>query len=305
MDGPWLNALPDGDGRRQPRAVSRCLSDYRQQVLEVHSGRQDGSFYDACVSLTALRVAAAVLGAVSFGSRLLIDFWLKPMTWGIDSAWRATGIVAAGHILGLGLPLALYLLMALRLSRPASLRVDTDRREFRIPVSPATGGMQAIAAMILAGSFVFTEPVPGTGRIRLVEGALAVSIASVAVAAAVAAGLLLVNRPHLTLDRDGLTYQRWWRRERFDWDNLAPGGPPVPVKRFPRFLTLPLTAPPMFGWAPASAELPVDRLHADAAFLARVIRHYVEHPDSRAAIGTHDELTRLTSIAARPAVATR
>ena len=40
-------------------------------------------------------------------------------------------------------------------------------------------------------------------------------------------------------------------------------------------------------------SLPVGRVDVDPTFLTSVIRHYVEHPEHRAAIGTDTELARL------------
>jgi hypothetical protein len=49
-----------------------------------------------------------------------------------------------------------------------------------------------------------------------------------------------------------------------------------------------------------STGLPVGRLHIDPAFLAGTVRHYVEQPWHRPAIGTEAELDRLRSVLVPP-----
>jgi hypothetical protein len=83
------------------------------------------------------------------------------------------------------------------------------------------------------------------------------------------------------------------------------------VEREPRFfwsyqtlLRVYLNVPPTQGWYYRWKDLPVGRLQADPAFLAWTIRHYVEQPWHRPAIGTEAELTRLRSVLAPHPVAT-
>jgi hypothetical protein len=82
---------------------------------------------------------------------------------------------------------------------------------------------------------------------------------------------------------------------RLAWDRLAPLSPPPPAKRRPRNIKVYLNVPPLPGQYPFSEDLPAGWLHVDPAFLAAAVRHYVEHPEHRAAIGTAEELTRLRS----------
>jgi hypothetical protein len=85
----------------------------------------------------------------------------------------------------------------------------------------------------------------------------------------------------------------WTRSVR--WDELAPGGPIWPQPS--RLRSLLLHRIPVPG-APASVPMsaPVWRMYVDPGFLARVIRHYVEHADDRAGIGTEDGLRKLRQL---------
>ena len=59
----------------------------------------------------------------------------------------------------------------------------------------------------------------------------------------------------------------------------------------------------MYGEFRPTASIPVGWLYVDAAFLAAVIRHYVDHPENRDAIGTAQEHSRLQAVCGPAAVA--
>jgi hypothetical protein len=100
-----------------------------------------------------------------------------------------------------------------------------------------------------------------------------------------------MNRPRLTLDREGVTLQRPRGRLRVAWDELVPGGPPLPAKRNPEGLAVYRLA----AGVTAPVLLPAGRLHVDSAFLAHTIRYYTEHPEQRGSIGTQAGLDALRS----------
>ncbi|MEV6965875.1 hypothetical protein AB0M47_12245 [Hamadaea sp. NPDC051192] len=76
------------------------------------------------------------------------------------------------------------------------------------------------------------------------------------------------------------------------WTLLAPGGPLPPAKRA-RQIWLYVAGP--VRYTRYQVPLSVD---VEPAFLAYAIRHYVDHPAARAAIGTDAELERLRTVAA-------
>jgi hypothetical protein len=104
----------------------------------------------------------------------------------------------------------------------------------------------------IAGAFVQTERIAGEDRAQLVRipGMLALAIAVPAVVLGGIAVTLLLNRPHLTLDRDGITAQGLVRRTVLRWDRLLPGGPPPPPRRA---ASIPLLRSAAVAGTPSSA----------------------------------------------------
>ncbi|MFD6565196.1 hypothetical protein [Micromonospora profundi] len=226
--------------------------------------------------------------------RICTELWFKPVTWRIEPsglaflAWVAAQaacflLLAGGHAL---------LTRRVR-QRPATWEIAAGAESFVAPASPRWLGPWAILVGWLAAGAVFTERVPGEDRVRLAEipGALALSIAVPAIVLAVIAAVLLLDRPRLILDRTGISKQGLVRRTVIRWDQLLPGGPRPPARRTAN-LTL-LRQPTTPGRSPVPFSLPVGSLHVDPTFLADTIRHYVEHPEHRSAIGTEHELDRL------------
>jgi hypothetical protein len=95
----------------------------------------------------------------------------------------------------------------------------------------------------------------------------------------------------------------WWRggpgRRLVPWESLAPGGPPRPRTDAKR-LSLAVVRPELViqrGWTMGlgNRQAPALPLQVDVHlwFLADAIRWYAEHPEDRAAIGTHAEHDRL------------
>jgi hypothetical protein len=230
------------------------------------------------MSPTALRWVAVPLGLLGFALRQVVTFWLIPLTW---RAGFGLGLLllAIGLLVAVAIPFGIFALLYLPDRRPARLEVRDGR-----PTAPPSGvyaGSQAIMWMFLGGQLVLTERVPYGDSMRLAQIPFAWlgTTIGVGLASAVALAFLLIQRPILYLDPQGLTIKRLWGTTRIAWDEVVPGDPAPPLKQRPR--RLPVRLRGRYG-----VEIPVGWLHIDAAFLADTIRHYVEHPQERAAIGT-------------------
>jgi hypothetical protein len=259
------------------------------------------------MSPTAVRLSAIPLGLLAFASRLVMTFWVQPLGWHFDFGTEML-IILSGTVVSVGLIFGVFALLGAggRL-RPA--RFTLGEAGFVVPASPAYGGSMAIMLMFFSGGFVMSERVPNGDSMRLARFgfAMAASVVMVGLFWIAALAFLFMRRPRVYLDADGLTIRRVWRATRIAWDWLAPGGPPPPRGRWPRDLRVHLNGPLLWGQFPPSEVIPVGQLCVDPAFLAATIRHYVEHPEARAAIGTVEELARLQAQAepdrSRPASA--
>ncbi|MGK5445677.1 hypothetical protein ACSNN7_28175 [Micromonospora sp. URMC 105] len=79
--------------------------------------------------------------------RVGIEFWLKPLTWRIDSDAAALLAWAAGTAGSMLVPVAGYLLFTRAARRrPATYRLDPVNRRFTAPAAPAWSGPWAIGA---------------------------------------------------------------------------------------------------------------------------------------------------------------
>jgi hypothetical protein len=93
-------------------------------------------------------------------------------------------------------------------------------------------------------------------------------------------------------------------RRTIPWDALAPGGPAEPYPPAKRIFLA--TARPDLvvqrGWSlfHGTRQSPILILDRHAWLFARAIRHYVDEPAHRAAIGTSDEYDRLAAVLATP-----
>ncbi|MGK5445676.1 hypothetical protein ACSNN7_28170 [Micromonospora sp. URMC 105] len=146
----------------------------------------------------------------------------------------------------------------------------------------------------LAGGVLITERVPGEDRVRFFESGDALVWSVLAVVAVLVAVMLVLwdDRPRLILDESGMTLRGVGKGRTVRWDRLLPGGPPAPAGKV--FAALVLSEQPTSpAGRPVPRQLAVGPLHVDRAFLAATVRHYVEHPEHRSAIGTAPELERL------------
>jgi hypothetical protein len=236
------------------------------------------------MSAAALRWCAVPLGLLAFALRLANTLWWEPYTWRF-SPIVGTLLSVGVLIVLVGILFGVFALLSRGYRPPAAFGVGESG--FTVSPSVIFTSAQAIMWMFFGGGLIVTERVPNGNTMRLAEfsSGRVVSLLAVGVFVAVAAAFLVVRRPQLLLDSEGLTIRRLWSNTRLPWDELAPGGPLPPAKK-QRQLQLFRKPPPNYpNYVPAEA-IPVGRLDIDPAFLATAIRHYVEHPESRAAIGT-------------------
>ncbi|MCW3843506.1 hypothetical protein ONA70_25715, partial [Micromonospora yasonensis] len=100
----------------------------------------------------------------------------------------------------------------------------------------------------------------------------------------------------LRLRPDGLWWRSAFQSVHVPWPALAPDGPPRPDLQATH-LTLAYARPELVrrhGLRRRVDRIPVGRVHP--WFLTDVIRHYVAHPEHRAAIGTEEERRRLLGV---------
>ncbi|MET8084598.1 hypothetical protein [Micromonospora sp. NPDC005237] len=245
--------------------------------------------------LRAARLLIWPIAVVALALRVCAELWFKPVTWRIHPSGVAFLLWVAAQAACFLVPWAAYALFtrAIR-QRPATWEVDVGGRCLVAPASPRWIGPWSIVLGWLAGGFVQTERVPGEDRLRLADdpGTVALSIGVPVLVMGGVAAILLMNRPLLALDRDGITVRGIIRRTFLPWDRLLAGGPKPPARGAANLSLMRLPATPG-GRAPVGYPLPIARLHVDPTFLAHTIRHYVEHPEHRPAIGTADERERL------------
>lgn len=236
------------------------------------------------MSPTALRLWAIPLGLFAFALRVATAYWVEPLGSRLD--WGTTLlVVAAAGLASAFIPYGILLALGgARRRRPASFTVSEGR--LCVPPWPTYAASMAILWMYLSGGFVptWTKDYDLTLADRLPAIVGSAILAGLMWAGALV--FLLVQRPQLLLDPDGLTIRRLWRRTRIRWDDIAAGSPAPPTKRSPHQLKIQLQGPAVFGTFTPSEDIPVGLLHIDPSFLAVAIRHYVEHPDERATIGT-------------------
>lgn len=173
--------------------------------------------------------------------------------WPVHSA-AGLGALAASVVV----PLACYVVIARR--RPSGLVVDVDRRRF-VAKSGVSVGVAGIVAGWAIGGFARD------------------SVIVTAVVLAFLAGALLRDRPMMVFEPDGFELLNLFGGVRAGWDELAPGHPQAPAAPGPAILL----ARRADG---RTLKLPVAGILPGPAFLARVIRTYVEDPAARDTIGT-------------------
>lgn len=255
------------------------------------------------MSATALRLATIPLALSAFGLRLAVTFWWMPLTWRITSPAQSIVLTLAGSLVAMAIPFGIYLLIALRARRRLA-DFQIRRGSFVAHSAAIPRGALSIMLMFLTGGLLLTERVPNADAVRLAHlpFALPVSIASVAVFTGLAALVLFYDRPRAILTAGALTV-KGLRTLTVRWDDLASGGPNWPSPGSPRALLLHRN--PVPGAHPVPVVVPIWRIHIDPAFLAHSIRHYVEHPQDRAGIGTDNGLRHLRATVQSPDLKSR
>jgi hypothetical protein len=224
------------------------------------------------------RLLAVPLGLLALLLRLAADVNLKPLTEGPRAGLGYLAWLSAIAAAAVG-PLIIWSLLTRRVPEtPVSLRLDGAARRFLVPRSPGNAARWVIATMwVVSGDYLVSRQAP---PIALTVGA----------AVAVGVFIALLDRPSLALDPDGLTVQHLLRGTRTAWADADR----LDVARRGHVHHLALHRRAAEGSPPPPPQrLPVDSLQVDDAYLAAVIRHYLDNPDHRAAIGTADELARL------------
>ncbi|UQU66846.1 hypothetical protein COUCH_11495 [Couchioplanes caeruleus] len=192
------------------------------------------------MSARVAMLLAAPFVLVAFAMRLGVALWLQPFTWRVDSF--ILGLLAFLGLLAIsvGIPLAGYLQLT-RAARqsPRGWRCDVQHRRFAAGPSPVSTGPWAIVLGWMAGGVFPTERVPNEEHMRIAQlGFMTPVWIGLAVGLLLLAELgLLMGRPRLSLDAEGITVQRL-RNVRIRWDELLPGGPPPPAERNPRTLVV-------------------------------------------------------------------
>lgn len=232
------------------------------------------------MSHAVLRWSAIPLGLLAFGLRLARTVWVTPLTWEMSTGRRFL-ILLTGDVVALAIPIVIFWLLARRLPVSRARFIARDGRLIAAH-SPIYVAWQAIGLMYVSSALVLFERVPGGDSLRPFDWPFSVIAVSFAWTAAVA--ILLVRRPRLELDPEGLTLIRPFQRARVSWDRLIPGQPTSPSKK-DHALRACLHGDPVAGNRPRM-EIPHRSLHIDPTFLADALRHYGEHPEDRAAIGT-------------------
>ncbi|NUO58567.1 MAG: hypothetical protein HOV71_12065 [Hamadaea sp.] len=246
------------------------------------------------MSRQGLRVAAVGFGLLAFVLRLLVTFWWQPVTWRVgDSAGLRFAAVYAlyglGMVVALLVPFGGYLVLVWRQRRPPTTFSLRDGR-FVVRSSPFLFGVWSILLFYFAGGMIPTERVPNEYAMRPYTDPLPMFlVAATLVAAMIAVGVALpfLSRPRVELAVAGVLIQRFRSQSVLAWTLLAPGGPVPPARRSHQIW---LFVAGQVRYTRYAIPLSVD---VEPTFLANAIRHYVDHPAERAAIGTEAELDRL------------
>ena len=199
------------------------------------------------------------------------------------STWLDLTLLIATFLAGvLALSLAL---LALRRPRPAALLVKPEARAFAAKPSAFQISM-AVGLTFLASLFLGTGHLAGVGLLNVVPFLLLV-----AVGLHLAAGWRGVS---VELRPDGVRQHDFAGTLMVPWGALAPGRPSRPAVNASA-LALTYTQPDLVRrrgiLVLGRRLLRIDNVHP--WFIADTIRHYVDHPQRRAAIGEPAEYQRL------------
>jgi hypothetical protein len=254
-----------------------------------------------------LRVWAVVLGVVTFGLRAACEAWLLART---PLAPEEVSELSPPPNLARLAPMLLFVLFMLvdwRL-RGGTLPRDLLRARsgsavgFIVPSAPWLLGSTAILLAFLIGGAIWSEW-------ALAGGWTPIGWLLALTTCAFAAGLVWWRhgRYEVALSPQGLRVRKL-RWTAILWDQLVPGGPDLPpraafspgrsvsrhvLKQSPGVGEVRLAvlnqAKSDYSWF----SVKTGSLAVDPHFLAAAVRHYVDHPEHRPAIGSEAELIRL------------
>jgi hypothetical protein len=103
--------------------------------------------------------------------------------------------------------------------------------------------------------------------------------------------VIVVNRPRVALDRDGITVTRLLRSSHLAWADLVVRSAQLGPHGGSLYMR---TMPDRTGRSSNVATLPTAWLHVDPVLLETAVRTYIDQPDRRVEIGTDVGLQRLT-----------
>jgi hypothetical protein len=239
----------------------------------------------------AWRIAATAAAVATLALMVVGKFGLLPLGWRIESTAARLGLAFAVFLVVTVGPMLVYLWRGRRLLRnPATFQRSADGSAFVVPDSPIWPGQIACMLMLQAAVAVPYERAPDSERIQLpTDPGFGIPLLAIAaVLAAIALAIIWLPAPALRLTSTGIAVRKPWQSRDLRWKDLVPGGPHPPTRGTMRLLY-------QTDGRQKRIKLPTYRLRVDGAFLATVVRHYVERPEHRAAIGTQDELERLES----------
>lgn len=235
--------------------------------------------------ITATLVAVTTLaGMATYRYVLIARFWqVEPTALGV---WLSGGVY---FLAALGPGLLYMWLHRRQLRRPATFRQPVDGTAFEAPGSPIATGLLAVWLIALAGHALPYERAADADRIifatdpglRYGLGGIAAVLVGIALAS------IWLPAPVVRLTPAGITVRGVLRSRDIAWADLLPGGPHPTLRLRMRLLHH------VAGGRVRRLQVAVYRLAVDRVFLATVVRHYAEHPEHRAAIGTLTELERL------------
>ncbi|MGC4893385.1 hypothetical protein [Micromonospora sp. DT31] len=193
-------------------------------------------------------------------------------------------------------PLAVLLVAAVRdlRRRPstAELRVDEHERAFFAPPRATVNFLTILTGFVLYRAIV---TVAGSGRNGWDWGLAAFFLAF----AVVFTALGWFRVPVVALTSEGITHGRHEQRWFVPWAALDPQRP-VGWRSGNRTISLPVARPDLVragrGVGRGSTTVAVREVDAAPGVIVGAIRHYLTHPEHRAAIGTREEYARLRGV---------
>jgi hypothetical protein len=199
----------------------------------------------------------------------------------------------ASATVAIGVPIAIWVVVARpELRRRPTFGLDTTHGRYVVGHHP--GRTLTGLLMFCWGSLVPpVERVPNTDHMRLstVPGMVPVGAVLLGVAIAFGLTLILLERPVLHLDADGMTFVRFLaRRRRVAWSDIAARSVMAQGRGFRVDRIVWDASAPSRSTLTA---LPGNVLQVDPVFLLHAVRVYVDQPERRSEIGTQAGLDRL------------